>query len=337
MKNISIISFIIAAIALVSVSVAAAEDSAQTNDSQLTASATTDEQSGKTPQKAFQFNLEMVNLFVYRNDSDFDRSEPEYNKYGQSVGFFGTFLKPALALKLAQPVKVYYEAEIGLDLWARNTPDNAIGSKDGTELSFKQREIWGEVKAGGFFAKAGFQHYQGASGLFVNHWIGAGRFGYDAKSAGTITLTVGQMPDQTFQGWEFTKNSFANDSILSSLEWSLTMESKLKLDAGVYYLYDASVIDRSRHIGAAEVAAGYENENFFGFAALSAQFGKANKMSADGSDSKLLAFGGAAKGGIKFGIFSANLAFLALSGDDDYAGNDDFGYLWSGKRAGDSI
>ncbi len=284
--------------------------------------------------KYFDLNLELVNVFVLRNDADFDRSEPSYNGYGQMVGFFGTFLKPMFALKLGDKIKFYYEAEIGLDLWGRNTPEKGLGSKEGTELSFKQREIWGEVFLGAFFFKAGFMRVSDVSGLFLNHWIGAARAGVGSETSSRLVLSAGQLPDQTYKGFALDGQSFKTDKLFFALDGAYYFDKEFHFDAGVYYLLDSSTVNRRRHTASAQAGLAYDDETIYGSIFFAAQFGRAENWGADNTDNQLLAFGGAAKAGIRLGPIGLEFAAAVLSADDEFSGNDEFGFKWSGKRPG---
>ncbi|MBM4372097.1 MAG: hypothetical protein FJ098_10615, partial [Deltaproteobacteria bacterium] len=149
----------------------------------------------------FQAELEIVNLFVWKNDGDFDRSEPLYDRYGQEEGFLATFLHPFLHVRAGQIAHLFYETEIGMDLWSEKNPDHWLGLEGSRALSMKQREIWAEVTWKGWHLKAGYQRMQDVTGLFVNHWIGAVRAGWGDPAGTHLTASVGQVPDQTAEGW----------------------------------------------------------------------------------------------------------------------------------------
>ena len=288
---------------------------------------------------SFDLHVEMLNIFLYRNDSDFDRSEQAYDKNGQSVGLLGTFVKPSFGIRLGKAMRFYYEAELGLDLWSRNNPDIALGfqDEDGLALSIKQREMWGEANLWLFSIRAGFQRIQDSSGLFINHWIGALKLRFGEENGSHISLIAGQMPDQTYEGFDFQKNNFTNDTFLFALDGSYVITPVIRLQAGTYYVYDGSIVDRTRHLAALVASAKFEGESWHAGVSLVGQAGRMENSAADGTDSTVLAWGATANGGMRVGLFSFEAAGTVLSADDDHLGNDTLSFAYSGKRPGMSI
>ncbi len=281
-------------------------------------------------------NLELLNLFILRNDADFDRQDPYYDKYGQSEGFMASFLMPRFTILKGDFFKFYYETEIGTDLWSYNTPDAGLG-KSPRSLSMKQREIWGKVRLDDFWIKAGFQRVTDTSGLFINHWIGAARFGYGCEKGTHITASVGQLPDQTFEGWDFGAThlgSFGDDVMLAALDGRVKLDDNLNLDAGFYFLRDGSLIDRPRQVGTFSATFSANYPSWLASASLLAQFGTRSGAGADGSDTGITAFAFTGNAAVNFGQFQLKANLIALTADDAHEGNDSTGFLWSGKRPG---
>jgi len=287
----------------------------------------------------FDIHVEMLNLFVFRNDADFDRTEQAYDKNGQTVGLLGTFVKPQFGIRLGKVLRFYYEAELGLDLWSRNNPDIALGfqDEDGLALSIKQREMWGEANLWLFGIRAGFQRVQDSSGLFINHWIGALKVRFGEENDSHISLIAGQMPDQTYEGFDFQKNNFTNDTFLFALDGSYVINPMVSLHAGTYYVYDGSVVDRTRHLAALVATAKFKDDSWHAALSLVGQAGRMENSAADGTDSTMLAWGVSANGGMDIGMFSFDAAATVLSADDEHLGNDSLSFFYSGKRPGMSM
>jgi hypothetical protein len=292
-----------------------------------------------TLERSVRFDLALVNLFVLRNDADFDRGMPTYEENGRTEGMLGTFLQPHLAVDLKPHMQFYYETEIGLDLWSDRTPDAAVGGTPGESLSIKQREIWGRLELDPFSVKAGFQRVKDVTGLFINHWIGAARFGLGAEKGTGLFLTAGQLPDQTYEGWTWGDSfgNFGNDVLYTGLDGGVLLTPEVRLVAGGYYVHDGSLVDRTRDVGA---AAGGVEVTYPGWkAGVSGmvQVGSRQNQAGDLSDEGILAWGATANGSAKLGIVTIDLALTGLSADDASEGNGALGFLYSGKRPGPSI
>jgi hypothetical protein len=285
-------------------------------------------------------NLELVNLFVFRNDHDFDDTVPLYPMYGQTEGMLGTFLKPMIRLWKQKDLKFYYETEIGLDLWSEKTPDQPLGGSNQKGLSMKQREIWGEAFFGNFSVRAGFQRLTDSSGLFINHWIGALKLSYSRGMLEHLSLAAGLLPGQTPGGWKFGQTGFGNFSqavTVFLLDTGYRISENLRLDSGIYFLNDASLPDRLRQAGTIEVALRFEYPDFSLSWSVLGQFGRKQKGAVKNNDARMMAWGTLLTGGKRFGIYSIEGNLIALSADDSHEGNDSTGFLWSGKRPGNSL
>ncbi len=290
--------------------------------------------------KTFDFGVELLTLFLYRNDSDFDRSDYAYADKKQSVGFFATFAKPKLEISLGKSLKFHFDAELGLDMWSRNNPDYAVGENQ-SALSFKQREIWGSVKAfDSTVFKLGYQRVQDVSGLFVNHWAGAVDASVNSGNFGA-RLAFAQLPDQTGEGITVDSNSLSNDVFVLALDGKYSLAKILDgtLDAklGFYYMYDGGIVNMPRHIYSIQAALALAADYYEVNAAFAFQGGKWENRSADGSDAKISAWGAALNGKAKLGIVALDFGLTALSGDDDNDVNDSLGFFWSGKRMGATV
>ena len=292
--------------------------------------------------RVFELRAELLSMLVYRNDSDFDRGRPAYD-HGQDVGFLGTFFKPQLTVKVADFLRLYWETEIGLDIWSRNDPDVGLGSSGDrwAALGFKQRELWGEARWGdGWSLRVGYQRVVDVSGLFVNHWIGALSIGYGDDRTTGLRVFGGQIPDQTYEGWNFAENNFTNDVFVAGLDGRYVLAPWAKLVAGVYWLGDGSRVGHRRDVGVLEAGVAFAGEGFAEWDAslsLVGQLGAREAAGADGSHTGVAAWGLSANGGLRIPGFSFRASATVLSADDASDGNDSRAFLWSGKRPGLSL
>ena len=288
----------------------------------------------------YALELDLVNIFVIRNDSDFDDSKPVYNEYGQSEGFLGTFLQPRLRIGVSRYMRFYYETEIGLDLWSEKNPDHALGTEGGNALGIKQREIWGEFAIKKFRTKVGYQRVKDVSGLFVNHWIGNVRLGVGKPDGTGIFASVGQLPDQTHEGWEWGDifGNFSTDLTLYGLDGGWEFNENIRLAGGAYYLHDGTVIGRLRQVLAAGAALHLKYPSWYLSLSGLFQYGWLRDGSADLSDATILGWGATLEGGYRYKGFVLKGAATILSADDAYDHNAAAtGFLYSGKRPGMSI
>ncbi len=283
--------------------------------------------------------FEFLTLFVYRNDADFDRTDANY-EYGQDVGLIGTYLKPAIDVQVVEQLRLHWDMEVGLDLWSRNDPEVGLGQSDGSHgasLSLKQRELYADICYEGFFARLGYQHLQDVSGLFINHWIGAADLGFRFDGGHSIRAFVGQLPDQTYEGWRIEDNNFKNDVFVYGADGVYTFSEIGSFKLGAYGLHDGSVRGKDRDIGALAAAVALGKDSWDATLSLIGQYGQLEKGAADGTDATLLAYGLSVDGGYRIEWFSFRLSGAVLSADDDELGNDSLAFVWSGKRPGVSI
>jgi len=289
-------------------------------------------------ERHFDIDFEFVNIFVYRNDADFDRTEPPYD-YGQDVGFFGTFLKPGLTVTAGEHLRLYWEAEVGLDIWSRNNPDVGLSSQgdDWLALGFKQREVYGEATFGALAVKLGYQRTQDVTGLFVNHWMGAASLRFGEERGRHVRLFLGQLPDQTYEGWQFEKNNLSNDVFVVGLDGQYVFAPWSALRVGLYFLEDGSLVGYRRELAALGATAAFEGEHWHASVSAMGQLGRKMDAGADGTDVLVMGWAISAEGSYAIKYFSLEASASVMGSDDRYEGNDSLSFLWSGKRPGVSI
>jgi hypothetical protein len=290
--------------------------------------------------RAIDFDLEVTSLFALRNDGDFDRTEPIHSEFGQAEGFLATFLHPFVQIRSHETLRFFYETEIGMDLWSEKNPDHWLGVTGASALSIKQRQIFGEAAWDEWYVRAGYQRLEDTSGLFVNHWVGAlrGGYGLTGKTSG-FRLTVGQLPDQTHEGWTWgdSFNNFNSDVILAAAEGRLRLNDHLALDGGGYYLFDGTIARQERHLGAAGATFKATFPSWKTALSAIAQFGTQTGAGVDGSDIGIFGWAAQWTGQVRFGMVELLAGAVAISADDSQEGNDRLGFVWSGKRASRSM
>ncbi len=280
--------------------------------------------------KYIEFSAMIQSLFVYKNDSDFDDTPKMNDTEGQSVGYLGTFFRPQLRLRPIEQLSIYYEAEIGLNLWSRNDPAQYAGGEDST-FQIAHREIYAE----GHFVddligfKVGYQKFYDPSGLFLGHWMGAASIISDPKWA-KFTLSVGQLPDQTYEGVTLDSNNFKHDTMVYGLRVDIPAYSWMNTIA-FYGLHDSQFEDRTIDLFAPmfSVSADYQLVDF-GFDIV-LQAGKtANKAAGDETN-----FAWALQGwaDVDYRGFGFQFNQLVLSADDKHTSPGDVngGFYYSGK------
>lgn len=289
-------------------------------------------------QKTAQLNIELLNMLIFRNDTDFDRTEPYYSKYGQEMGLAGTFFKPMLTLNANEFIKFYWEAEIGLDLWSRNNPDIGLNESNSSyAIGLKQREIYGEVSHNSLKLKAGFQRIIDVSTLFINHWIGALKVGFQQDEYG-IFLLGGEYPDQTYKGWDFTSSNFMTDVYLVGIDGYYKFINEVLFKTGLYFVDDMHLIDRRRQITALEGAIEYNIEDFNISLASAYLYGYRQKGGADLKNTNISAYAFMINSSYKWEeSIKLDAVFTYMSADDNYEGNDSGAFIFSSRRNGPSL
>lgn len=281
-------------------------------------------------EKYLQFNGVIQSVFVYRNDYDFDPTPRYYDVHGQSVGVLGTYFKPQLSLFPTDELRIFWEMELGLNLWSRHNPDQyQTGNFD--TFKFAHRELYVE---GAYFDnylgfKVGYQFFEDPTRLFLGHWIGAASVSSDARFA-KFTLSMGQIPGQTHEGVTLDSNNFRHDTFVYGLRIDVPLE-QWSIAFSTIGLYDGEIVGQPLHLAtpSVRVAADYEWVDFG--LDLAMQAGKTRNGAAFG-DERTLAW--ALQAFAEFRIQRAAIEFnqLVLSADDsrDRNGRNN-AFFYSGK------
>lgn len=256
----------------------------------------------RAQEKFLEVNAQVQNIGLFKTDSDFDDTEPYYNPSGQTVGFFGTFFKPALTFLVKDLLTFYYEVELGLNIWSRNSVEQLYGENRDT-LTFKHRQIYAEGKLGRKINfRIGYQYFKDPSGLFINHWLGGALIRTESETL-PIGIFIGQLPDQTYEGWEVSRNNFTQDRFVFSLFTYRELDG-WKIEPGVSYFYDGVYVKKQRWLLSPAISAHKSLKNAeLGFD-IALQIGRTNHGAYDGEDETNLG------GGIQFYLLQG----LAMEG-----------------------
>ncbi len=291
--------------------------------------------------KRIVFKADFQSVFFIKNDEDFDDTPPEYNEDSQQSAFLGTYLRPEFSFYATDNLKIFWEFEIGLNLWSRNNADqNATGSGD--YFLFKQRELnaQGSFMDGLVGFSVGYQHFSDPTGLFLNHWIGAASF-ISKPESGVFTLSMAQIPDNTAEGILTDENSLTRDRYVFGFRADMPFksgETKLVFSPAVYHLYDDTVVDYSKNLANLSLHLDLEWRYLTFIADLAWQYGITSNGAYDGGDVIHSGYAAQIHLGLDFDPFLLDFNFVNLSGDDDHEANDSDGaFLYSGKNRSKTI
>ena len=296
----------------------------------------------KSPWARVELRADLQNLFIYRNDADFDSSEPKYNENGQSVGALATMFTPRLTLHILQTLRIHYEVELGLNFWSKQNPDQADATAADVFI-FKHREVYG---AGEFLddsvgLKVGYAHFTDPTGLFINHWMGVFQTSVRWNSNFKTGLFVGQLPDTTYEGILLVgdsptrvvtnpnepapeKNNFVRDIWVFGADTEVVLADWMRLTAALGGLYDSHLVDKTRWLAVPSVRLELLQEGEWGATLdMVLQAGQFMGQALGQEDQTVLAWAAQAGGFMKVGAFtvSANLLFLSPDDAHDKNGN----------------
>jgi hypothetical protein len=285
-------------------------------------------------------NLEMNldNFLYYKNDRDFDSSKRLYQPYGDSEGLLGTYLDTQFTLNITNDVYIFYEFELGSNIWSKNNPD-IIDPISQDIFILKHRQIFGsaEFLEGKARICSGYIRVIDPTGLFINHWIGAFQMGFDILNTKNYLL-IAQMPDSTYEGLTASTNNFSNDRWLFALSSSFGILNKDVLTLGWYTIYDDTVINRSNLIHSPLVSYTLYFESFKLILDGMLQFGVQQNASLYNEDVRELSYGLNLNLSSDIYGFKLNFNGLYLGADDRYINNKfNGGFYYSGKNRSNTL
>ena len=207
--------------------------------------------------------------------------------------------------------------------------------QDGRQLFVFLRQFFSSANLGERNRiKVGYQYFADPLEVFVRHWIAGARW-----EIGSFQFFVGQIPDQTYEGVEVFSNNFVNDTFIFSIAFSsggfLEKDSIPQTNpgffAGIYNLFDNSVIRKPRFFSTGIFGYFYDAPDFFLLGGVAGQFGVMRKNAFGGQDeistAGALQISFSSKGKTTFG---GNL--MVLSPDNPkYREGRNLAFLYSGK------
>ena len=278
-----------------------------------------------------EVHADMQNLVLFRNDTDFDRTPAAYSANGQEEGALATVFRPDLTFRINSGLRLFYQAEIGLNYWGKQNPDQE-SFKAPDVFVMKHRQVYGEGELGAFGFKAGFSEFQDATGLFIHHWIGVAQARWQLNEAGRVEAFFGLVPDQTDEGINVLQNNFNHDTFVwgASLQYQLT--GNLKLNVGLDNLFDEHVVGQVRRVFCPNAELAVTAGVFSGYLDAALQVGRFSGTALDGGGQDDLAWALQARAQYAASPLELQVNVLALSPDDDYDGNSiNRAFLYSGK------
>ncbi len=285
------------------------------------------------PPPMFELHGEFSGWWYWRNDSDFESTIPAYGAEGQSVGQASTFFKPQLTFRTTEKIELFYEAELGLNVWSRNDPDQYFASAD-NYMIMKHRELWANIDMDLAQLRAGYQRLRDPSDLFLSHWAGAAvlTLGFPALK---LKFMGGQLPDDTFEGVSVSENNFVHDNVIAGFEFAMDLhEGTWGVRAGGYGMFDHRIVRRPLTLFTPYLGGFWKSEkvdlDLYGLL----QAGSWEDSGVAQIDQSVLAWAASASMLLKTKHLDIRLAGFALSGDDDHDGNRNMGaFFYSGKNS----
>jgi len=288
---------------------------------------------GDDEEKMFELHGEFSELFLWRNDSDFDSTAPVYDAEGQSVGSITSFFKPQITYRPFPNVQLFYESELGMNQWSKNSPDQWYPAA-GDFMVYKHREFWARLQLDIFDIKAGYQRVRDPSDLFLSHWMGAVSAGVDLmRFRGNVIF--GQLPDSTYEGIRITDNNFMHDNMMLGVNFSYDfIMDELTMDIGYYYLHDGSVVGKPLNLHVPYLGLAYKGALFHARLYGVLQAGAWENSGVNEIDQSVLAWAVTARAGLTSKWLDIDLNAFLLSPDDEYDGNSRMGnFFYSGKNS----
>jgi hypothetical protein len=284
-------------------------------------------------EKKVDFSGYFQNFFIFKTDSDFDKSPAFYEPWGQTAGVLGTYAEPKISFFIGEN-KFAIETLWGFNLWSRNftfaRPDAGVGR----QLFIFARQIYSDVKIGESRVKVGYQYFADPLEIFLRNWIGGARF--ESKN---FQIFLGQVPEQTYEGIELFSNNFVNDTFVFSIAYAsggFVPKDGIPFVGegffgGIYNLIDNSIIRKFSFVSTLILGYRYETDDFSFIGGVAGQSGVFTKSAFDLKNENHLAGALQAsitkKGEIKFGS-----DIMVLSPDNPtYREGQNFGFIYSGK------
>jgi len=282
--------------------------------------------------KRVEFTGTLQNLVIVRTDSDFDRTKPLYNVDRQGVGAIATIFSPAIKINITKDLFVFYQAELGLNYWSKNNPDqeNTLSS---SVFVLKHRQVFveGLVLNRSMEFKVGYQYLTDPTGLFVNHWIGAAKMGWHGREH-SVGVIFAQFPDAQWEGITIDKNNFQHDISMGGVYYKGSV-GDWRFRAWGVALYDAHIPGKEVILGIPSLSVSWQSKYSGITLAALMQAGIQRKGAIDGSDANMLSYAAQVNAWWQYKGLKITVNMFTLGADDSQKGNGfRGGMLYSGKN-----
>ncbi len=275
-----------------------------------------------------------LSVVHFRTDSDFDPSPRVFDPDGQSEGQAATFFSPKIQLTTGRDFELFYEAELGWNIWSRNAaglPNQFLPSEQ-QGLGVRHRQLWTRWRPNDAVdLRVGYQHFADPSRLFLDHEWAA--LSLTLRGQGVHgTLLIGQLPESTFEGIDVREDNFVNDSIFGGVSAGYR-HGGLTVDAGAWVVGDLREVDRPLVLATGLAGLRFQRGDLRVRAHVVGQAGVWEGAALGGDDVDILAW--AAQAGVRhtIGAFEWSANVLVLSPDDAHDGNTSQGaFFGSGKN-----
>ena len=328
--RLSVAPFIAVLTLLTMVSPVKAEGDNSPNEAELES----EEAEGEAQKSApiFRFSGHFVSVAHIRSDSDFDASERYYDLDGQTEGQVATYFRPLLSVD-SGAFKLRYEAELGWNVWSRNTSGlNDAFFAHGDGVALRHRQLWaGYTFDIGLSLKVGYQQLKDPSSLFLDHYAGALRL--DLSWLGIESaLWVAQLPDSTLEGISSNGDNFLTDSFAFGFDNAWTCEA-YTVDVNLYGLHDMRVIDQPLSLMTLVAGLRVKLDHLEIEGHLLGQYGQWAASGVGGIDQTILSWASQARLRHHLADFTWSIGAAYLSGDDAQEGNGTLNaFVGSGKN-----
>ncbi len=202
----------------------------------------------RTHPSTIDFSGWLKTYFTWRNDQDFDRTEPLFNEYGQAVGFIAVAFDPRITWRPTQRIAVHYLADITGSLWSRTNVDPQLDQLKHQPV-YLQKEFWAQAigPQDTFGFRVGFQYLEDPTKLYIKKYVGGLRTFYQSNDY-WLALTAAQLPDSTYEAIEYRKNNFENDNFVFSVDAHYSTTPRLKIRPAVFFQWDRSIVGKTQYL-----------------------------------------------------------------------------------------
>jgi len=293
-----------------------------------------------------EFHGDFRTFFIYQNDSDFDDTEPLYGEYGQSVGYISTMMRPSVEWTPHEAITLFYELEIGDNVWSRNDANQGDATGEGRPV-FRHKQFWGAVRFPNtaLELKAGYQYVCDPTHLVLDRYLGSAVVSAE-WNGGEAALGVAQIPDVVYEGrdpnqvpfdpdmsgFDPNRNNYDNDDFIFYAAARQSVAESLNVRPGFFFRWDRTIVGRPRWYFSPVVNLTWRAASLLSFELdVAGQAGKFESGGIDNRDVDLLAGAAQLRAEVGWDRVDVGIGALALTPDDGDPYNlTDGGFDYSG-------